>query len=59
MNNKELITALKAPGRYQVYVISSGIYAVYRILEDQILLTIQSDRQLREEEDTTLPPPDL
>lgn len=59
MNKKELITALKVPGRYQVYVISSGVYAVYKILEDQILLTIQSGRQFREEEDTTLPPPDL
>lgn len=42
MNTDELLRMLKVPGRYLVYVLSSGEFVVVPLLSHQIVITPES-----------------
>ncbi|EBY9279766.1 hypothetical protein D6364_01220 [Salmonella enterica subsp. enterica serovar Denver] len=46
MNTDELLRMLKVPGRYLVYVLSSGKFVVMPLLSDQIVITPESRDEL-------------
>jgi hypothetical protein len=48
MNKKELIEALKIPGRYELYVHSPGKFVVRKLLDSQILISTESDKECRQ-----------
>ncbi|EBS1324058.1 hypothetical protein D6T51_07925 [Salmonella enterica subsp. enterica serovar Muenchen] len=46
MNTDELLRMLKVPGRYLVYVLSSGEFVVVPLLSHQIVITPESRDEL-------------
>ncbi|MGK0735905.1 hypothetical protein ACSFCX_10200 [Yokenella regensburgei] len=59
MDVNELINVLELPGKYQVYVIEKGVYCVFPLLENQIMLTPESKEDMNLNGATLSAGPDL